>query len=60
MAAKNNTAEAVIETPVPEGFAALRGGNCSFDGVEYTAVNGVVVVPVAAIQALIEHGFIYA
>lgn len=45
---------------VPAGFAALTGGNCSFNGEEYVAVDGVVIVPVEAVQSLLEHDFVYA
>jgi hypothetical protein len=42
---------------IKEGFVALRGGNCSYDGVEYLADDGVVVVPLEAVKSLIEQGY---
>ncbi len=46
----------------PEGFCPLLAPDdcdgCSFDGVEYAAADGFVVVPQAAVRALQDHGFV--
>lgn len=39
-----------------EGFVKLKSGNVSVDGLEFTAVKGVITVPTSIAQFLItEH-----
>lgn len=50
------TVEEKVEIAPPPGHVTLRGGNCSVDGVQYHAENGVVFVRAEHAAELVAHG----
>lgn len=57
MSKKKDNAQPEESETVPNGFVLLEGCNCSVEGVEYIAKDGIMTVPIDHAKLLIHsHG----